>query len=416
MLGYISLAVLVVVVLLAAKKSKNPGIIGLCAAFILGFFVLNDNGVAISSVKGACKVMMSAFPTAMFLRIMCSAMLFSILAMNDTLSILTDKLLALAKGNQKIFPFIFFFLNMAMSFAGVNTFTQLVIMTPICVSIAHRCNQHPFLLLLSTAIGARGGYTAALNVMGISMRGAAALNGFEMNGSEDIRMMIVSFITFAIFYVAFKGYKLPRVNIETNAGRKLNKEQWFSLICAIVCVVMTQLGFELSIVSAALTCVLLLVTSADEKKVIASVPWGTIITICGMTMLLKVVEKAGGITQLVGFFESFMSPATCTPFIMIISALLSAVSSASGVVVPTLFPTIPALAASYNIAPWVLSLAVCVGSTATGIMPFSTVGATFLGLSTPEDNKDNYLFNHLIIASGILLAVGLVCSVIGILG
>ena len=95
---------------------------------------------------------------------------------------------------------------------------------------------------------------------------------------------------------------------------------------------------------------------------------------------------------------------------------ISAVSSASGVVVPTLFPIIPALAASYNIAPWVLSLAVCVGSTATGIMPFSTVGATFLGLSTPEDNKDNYLFNHLIIASGILLAVGLVCSVLGILG
>ena len=416
MLGYISLIILVFVVLLAAKFKKNPGIVGLGAAFILGFFVLNDNGVAISSVAGACKVMTGAFPTMMFLRIMCSAMLFSILAMNNTLNILTDKLLALAKGNQKIFPFILFFLNMLMSYAGVNTFTQLVIMTPICVSVAHRCGQNPFLLLLSTAIGARGGYTAKLNIMGIAVHGAAAANGFEMNGTEDLRMLIVSFITFALFYVVFKGYKLPRVEIESSAKEKLNKEQWISLICAIVCVVMTQLGFELSIVSAALTCVLLLITSADEKKVIASVPWGTIITICGMTMLLKVVEKAGGITQLIGFFESFMSPATVRPFFMIISALLSSVSSASGVVVPTLFPTIPGLASGFGVEPWVLALIVTVGSTATGIMPFSTVGATFLGLSTPEDNKDNYLFNHLIIASGVLLAVGLVCSVIGILG
>ncbi|MCD8082238.1 MAG: hypothetical protein LUE86_01620 [Clostridiales bacterium] len=415
-MAYVSLLALVVVVILAVKKGMNPGISGLCAAFILGFFVMNDNGVPISSIAGACKVTMSAFPTTMFLRIMFSAMLFSILSLNGTLQILTDKILALAKGNQKLFPIIIFFLNMLLSFVGVNTFTQLVMVTPICVSIAHRCKQHPILLLMSTATGARAGYTSQLNVLGITMRALSAENGIALNGSEQIRMTIISLVTFAVFYIAYKGYKLPRIEMNSDEKVSLNKEQWISLIVAVCCIILAVMGFELSVLSAAFTALLLAVIHVDEKKVIASVPWATITTICGMTMLVKIIQTAGGIDVLIDIFQTFMSKVTCVPFFMIISALLSAVSSATGVVLPTLYPTLPSMGAAYGIDPSVLGLAIAVGSTATGIMPFSTVGATFLGLTTPEDNENNYLFNSLLICSGTMLLVGIIAAFVRLIG
>lgn len=415
-MAYISLLALVLVVVLAVKKGMNPGISGLCAAFILGFFVLNEGGVPISGTEGACKLIMGAFPTTMFLRIMFSAMLFSILSLNGTLQVITDKVLALAKGNQKLFPIIVFFLNMGLSFAGVNTFTQLVMVTPICVSIAHRCKQHPILLLMATATGARAAYTSPLNVLGITMKALSAENGIMMNGTEQLRMAAISLVTFAVFYIVYKGYKLPRVEMGDEAKVKLNKDQWISLIAAVLCIALATMGYELSIMSAAFTALLLATTDANEKKVIASVPWATITTICGMTMLVKMIQTAGGIDALIGIFQSFMNRGTCVPFFMVISALLSAVSSATGVVLPTLYPTLPAMGAAYGINPAVLGLAIAVGSTATGIMPFSTVGATFLGLTAPEDNENNYLFNQLLVCSAVMLMVGIILSIFKVVG
>ncbi len=415
-MAYISLLALVLVVLIAVKKGMNPGICGLAAAFILGFFVMNDKGVMISSIQGGCKVIMGALPTSLFLRIVFSAMLFSILSLNGTLQILTDKILALAKGNQKLFPIIVFFLNMGLSFAGVNTFTQLVMVTPICVSIAHRCKQHPILLLMATACGARAAYTSPLNVLGITMAGLSAEHGITMNGTEQIRMAIVSFITFGLFYVVFKGYKLPKVNLEMDEKAGLNRDQWISLIGVVLCIALAVVGYELSIMSAAFTAILLVLTKVDEKKMIASVPWSTIITICGMSMFVTVMQTAGGIDVLIAFFQSFMSEKTVIPLYLVISALLSSVSSATGVVCPTLYPTLPAIGATYAIDPAVLGLAVAIGSTATGIMPMSTVGATFLGFSTPEDNENNYLFNKLIFCSVTMLLVAIVLSFFGVIG
>ena len=415
-MAYLSLIILALIVFLAVKKGKNPGILGVCGAFILGFLVMNDKGQAVSSIAGGCKLIISAFPTTLFLRIMFSAMLFSILGSNGTLQILTDKVLRLARGNQKLFPVIFFFLNMAMSFAGVNTFTQLVIMTPVCCSIAHRCKQHPLLLLMATAIGARAAYTSPLNIMGITMYSIADANGIVFDGTQQIRMILVSFVSFAVYYIALKAYKLPRIDMGDAGKEHLNGQQWFSLIAVVCCIVLSIFGFELSIMSGAFTAVLILVLNLDEKKIISSVPWSTIITICGMSMLVSMIQKAGGIDLMIQFFQSFMSTKTCIPFFVIISALLSSVSSATGVVLPTLYPTLPAIASTYGVSSGALALCIAVGSTATGVMPMSTVGATFLGLSSPEDNENNYLFNMLLLSAAILVLVAMILSVFGIYG
>lgn len=269
---------------------------------------------------------------------------------------------------------------------------------------------------MATATGARAAYTSPLNVLGITMKALSAEYGIAMSGSEQIRMTIISLITFAVFYIIYKGYKLPRIEMGDEAKVSLNRDQWISLIAAASCIALATMGYELSVMSTAFTAFLLATTKADEKKVIASVPWATITTICGMTMLVKMIQAAGGIDALISIFQTFMSKGTCIPFFMIISALLSAVSSATGVVLPTLYPTLPAMGAAYGIAPGILGLAVAVGSTATGIMPFSTVGATFLGLTAPEDNEKNYLFNQLLICSAIMLTIGIILSFFKVVG
>lgn len=49
------------------------------------------------------------------------------------------------------------------------------------------------------------------------------------------------------------------------------------------------------LISFACAGVLLMLGTADQKKAIAAVPWSTIILICGMSVLISVINTCGGI-------------------------------------------------------------------------------------------------------------------------
>ena len=67
MVALASLIALVLVIVVCAKKGTNPGILGLFISFILGFFIVTENGVTVSSVAGGCNAIFSGFPLKFFL-------------------------------------------------------------------------------------------------------------------------------------------------------------------------------------------------------------------------------------------------------------------------------------------------------------------------------------------------------------
>lgn len=150
---------------------------------------------------------------------------------------------------------------------------------------------------------------------------------------------------------------------------------------------------------------------ADEKKVMALVPWNTLIMICGVGMLIALGVKLGVITQLSDWLANNVPVWLIPILICLISAIMSVFSSTLGVVTPTLFPIVPAIALASGLNPLVLFLCIVVGAQASAISPFSSGGSLILG-SAPADVDKNQLFNQLLFRA---VPIGLIAALIAVL-
>ena len=73
-------------------------------------------------------------------------------------------------------------------------------------------------------------------------------------------------------------------------------------------------------------------------------PWNVIVMVCGVTVLIAVLEKAEGIDLIVSQIARFATPKLATAEIAFLTGLVSVYSSTSGVVLPAFLPMVPGLA------------------------------------------------------------------------
>src|SRR5699024_12271795 len=117
----------------------------------------------------------------------------------------------------------------------------------------------------------------------------------------------------------------------------------------------------------------LLLRLGDEKKVIASVPWNTLIMISGVGMLIQVAIEAGVIDQLADWVSTTI-PLALIPIIMVvIGMLMSLFASTLGVVAQALFPVVPGIALATGFSPMLLFVCVIVRTQASAIARFPYV-------------------------------------------
>ena len=168
---------------------------------------------------------------------------------------------------------------------------------------------------------------------------------------------------------------------------------------------------DIGFIAIIFTLISLLMKLADEKKVIALVPWNTLIMICGVGMLIALAVKLGVITILSDWLAHHV-PLWLIPIIIcLISAIMSVFSSTLGVVTPTLFPIVPAIAQASGIDPLVLFLCIVVGAQSSAISPFSSGGSLILG-SAPNDVDKNQLFNQLLFKA---VPIGVIAGIAAVL-
>ena len=165
--------------------------------------------------------------------------------------------------------------------------------------------------------------------------------------------------------------------------------------------------------------VLLLFHVAEDGACLKSLPWGTIVMVLSVGALMNIVDAAGGIDLLSNTLSSIMTPFTATPFMGISAGLLSMVSSALGVVYPTMMPMSVDIAAEVggNVNPVALMAAVGAGGSLSGVSPLSTGGALILAalgtakkdFTGPEERKT---FLQLFVMAGVGLLVIVVVSIL----
>ena len=253
----------------------------------------------------------------------------------------------------------------------------------------------------------------------LAINGIVASQLAAEQGLTDYNSMWLAYaVSMTIFslgaYLLLGGLKLKKMTQKPTFVR-FDRKQVITLV-AIAAVLVGVIFFGLDIGLMCFTCagILLLLGAADQKKAIASIPWATILLIGGMAVLINVINTCGGIDFLSDKLSAVMGPTSAQPIFVILGGLMGAVSSGTGVVMPTLIPLASQLAAELgNVSAMRLVIGVIVGTNGVVISPLSTVGGIAVGSAPDGVNRDK-LYNQLLLAAVIFILLNAAAAALGL--
>jgi hypothetical protein len=117
--------------------------------------------------------------------------------------------------------------------------------------------------------------------------------------------------------------------------------------------------------------------------------------VCGVTTLVALLDRTGGLALFADFLGRLATPGTSTAVAAFFSGLISIYSSTTGVVLPALLPTIPDLIATIGGGDaMALVSSMTIGGHLVDVSPLSTLGALCLA-AAPPGTDTRALFNML---------------------
>lgn len=406
----ISLILFIAVILLAFFRKANVGVVALTAGVIaVRIFGLND------------KALIGGISASMFTTLVGITLLFAAVTQTGALDLLARKIIALAGNRMWIIPIAVYIAGFIVAGVGPGAIPALAIIPALAAVIAVEVGFDPIMLVLIGESGLMAGRMTPITPEAAIITAAAAEAGIEgVMGTVLLCQTLVTVIYSLIMWFLFKGYKIktPLKPIERTAIEKFNHKQVIAL-AGIVLMMVMLIFFNVNIGLAAffVAGILFLFGVADDGKAIKALPWSTIVMVLAVGALLDIVNDMGGIDLLSAGMSSIMTKGTATPIMGISAGLLSLVSSALGVVYPTMMPMCAGIAEQVGgVNPVALMAAVGAGGSLAGISPLSTGGAlamAALGTAIPNLTKEeeNKRFVQLFIMAGIaLLTLAIGCA------
>ena len=410
-LQIISLLFLIFAIVIGFVKKINVGLVALGVAL-----PLNMIG------KTKPNVIFSGFPSKLFLTLLGTMFFFSILQENKTLEILSKKVVLLVGKRAYLVPIIIYIISYLLSAAGPGAISVQSIMVILAVSLAVEMKISIILMGALSILGAVGGTTSPIALTGIIVADLTSDMGIpKVVNSVFLGVSLANFICAVILYIFLKGYKI-KIDIKaTNENLKFNKEQKISLVSLLfLIVVVVGFQYDVGLVSFFLSVILILLKVGDEKAAIKKIPWGVLILISGVSVLMNVTKTMGGIDLLADILSSMMNDKTAPSVIGLTAGLMSWFSSANGVVFPTLIPTVSKIVADIggNISAIELIIAIVGGATVAGISPLSTGGSLILAAYSQEtdstEKDEQNLFAKLFITSFFVVIIITIFAFLGI--
>ena len=408
-LSVLSLTALLIAVVISCVSRINVGF--LCIAFALGI------GVFLGGMK--VQEVIAGFPIGLFLTLVGVTLLFSLARVNGTLDKLARLSIKPARGNPGLIPILFFFLALVMSTIGIGNIATTALLAPVALAIGERAGITAFLMAIMIANGANAGAFSPFAPTGIIANGLMAkigLTGVEWRNYFNA-LAAQSFVAFA-GYFTLGGLKLFTRAAPANAALKEKIEpftgkQKFTLgvIAALVGSVVL-LKVDVTVGAFVGAVVLSLFSAADEEAAVKAIPWGAIMMVCGVTVLIALMEKTGGMELFTSLLARFSTKASITATLAFVTGVISVYSSSSGVVLPAFLPTIPGLIARLGGGDALaLASSVNVGAHLVDVSPLSTLGALCLA-NAPLSEDRRALFIKLLIWGLSMSVVGaVVCFV-----
>ena len=376
-----SLLALLLAIILSMVSRLNIGLLAIALAWIVGVFIAGMKPEAV----------MAGFPATLFLTLAGVTLLFACAETNGTLKILAHRAVQFVRGNHRLLPILFFVLACIISSVGPGAISSVALVVPLAMVIGERAGVSNFLTALMVANGANAGNLSPISSVGV-------IANLKMNeagiGGHEGKVFFANFIAHAL--VAAAAYfvlgrkqggvsEIEKIEVEFSG---LSRTQIItSVIIAlwIISVIFFKLNLGLSAFAAA--TIIIGVNAANETEAIKQIPWSVILMVCGVSLLIAILEKTGGMDQFTALLARIASPNSINGVIAFLTGIVSTYSSTSGVVLPAFLPTATKLVEQMGGGDSLaIALSINVGSSLVDVSPLSTLGA--LCIATIKDASE----------------------------
>ncbi len=406
-LAEISLAALAIAVVVAIVRNVNVGPLSLAIALVVGYYM---GGVKV-------KTIIAGYPVNVFIMLAGITYLFAIANVNGTLEKLTKFAIKGVRGNVALLPIVMFLLAFALSSLGPGAITICALLAAPTMLLASQTKIPAFLMACMTANGTQAGNMSPIAVAGVIVNGLLQPMGITDFGFTLWMNSLVFFFAIGIgAYLLFGGLKLwkQRAGGEASAVVKMEVEpfnyQQYITLAGIAVLVIGVFFFKLDIGLGGFLVgtVLVLLGGADEDKAFKAMPWGAILMVTGVTVLIQLMSKIGGMDLFAAIMAKQSTPYTATLVVGFWAALVSAYASTIAIILPAFIPMAPDLLAKIggtDLMGLLSSIVLC--GHITDFSPLSTLGAIFIA-NAAEDQDKKKLFRDMLIWGLAMSPVGAV--------
>ncbi len=405
-MAWLSVGALVLAVVLSCTTTINVGLLSMAMALIVGVFV---GGMTPGAV-------LEGFPVDLMVTLIGVTLLFSIAECNGTLARVTGHATRACRGHAGALPIMFFAVGFVVATIGAGATPTSALLAPPAMAVAARAGVPPLLMAIMAGNGALAGTLSPFAPTGIVAHGVMQrinLGGVEWQtfAYNALAHAIVGFGGFLVLggwrLFLRRDRALQLADHEPVGG--MDTSHWLTATGIIVLIAtVAGAGMNVGMMALIIATALILLRAANETQAIQRMPWGVILMVTGVTVLISMMQETKGLALIADGIARASTPQTVEPIVAFGTGLVSVYSSTSGVVLPAFLPMAPELAQRLGgTDPLDIAWTMNVSASLVDLSSLSTVGALFIAGAAPGTDV-KALFNG-------LLAWGLTMSVVGAL-
>jgi len=396
----LSLGALLIAIVVSCTIRLHVGFLAISLAWIVGVYI--DDMTA--------REVMAGFPTRLFLTLAGVTLLFAQAQANGTLDLIAHRAVRLCKGNVGVMPLMFFVLSFVLSSIGPGSIASTALMAPMGMAVAGQVGIPAFWMAIMIGHGGNAAALSPFAPAGIIVNGIMddiGLGGYE-TATYLNNAMAHTVIVFGAYFL-FGGWRLlgryhegalvvpTREGGSTTPG-EFEQKHWLTI--AIIGALLTGVilfDVDVGLGAFAGAIVLAMLKAGDESEAVNLMPWRVIMMVCGVTVLISVLEETGGLALFTRLLADISTANSVTAVMAFTTGFISIYSSTSGVVLPAFLPTVPDLAQQVGgVAPLAIASSMNIGAHLVDVSALSTLGALCMA-AAPKHEDSRKLFNKLMI-------------------
>ena len=288
--AYLSVIALLLVMAASFGTRLNVGVLAVALAWL----------VAVFGAGWKADAVMAVFPSSLFVTLLGVTLLFGVMQANGTMAALTQRAIRACGGRAGWLPLLLFALACTLSTMGPGAVATIALLAPVGMAAGARAGLSPLLTALMLGNGANAGNLSPFSAVGVIVSAGMTKAGV---GGHEWQAWAANFVAHALA----AALALGAVRRQATAARGARRGRWAahgagaaslgdirrSALAWVAAVVFLKVNLGFAAFAAA--AVLVLIRAGDDTAMLRHVPWSVIVMVCGVSLLVGVLEGTGGL-------------------------------------------------------------------------------------------------------------------------